>query len=74
MSKLSDYMIIEINNKIDEEYTKIHNLKKQINLLTDNINNMKSYLKQNCQHNFVIDHYIKSEHTEYICSKCQTSK
>lgn len=74
MSKLSDSMIIEINNKIDDEYIKIRELKKQINLVNDNINNMKQFLKINCEHNFVIDHYIKSEHTEYICSRCETSK
>ena len=53
----------KINRQINEHYQRIDQLKKELHKI-------ECDLYKTCNHDWIIDRYVISEHTEYECSKC----
>lgn len=62
--------IININQKISEEMSKISILRQNINIHIANISMYQDILKSRCKHTKMRDTTIVSEHSEYYCSVC----
>jgi hypothetical protein len=82
---MNNQIINDPNNFTYLKFTELINLKKQINELMNNykliinnydtiLNNINKNIYEKCVHNWIIDHNVQNEHTEYICSLCNLSK
>jgi hypothetical protein len=69
--KLSMDMINHSLAQIENINNNIYNMKNNIKTLENTIINIKIYLKNNCNHNKIIDVTSYDERTSYICSICQ---
>jgi transcription initiation factor IIE alpha subunit len=58
------------NNVMD----KIHRLCDELEALKKEINELDKQIYYLCKHEWVIDRYTISEHTQYECSKCGLGK
>ena len=69
--KLSTEMINHSLAQIEDINNNIYDMKNNIKTLENTILNIRIYLKNNCNHNKIIDVTSYGEKTEYICSICQ---
>ena len=72
-TKLSINTINHSLAQIEDINNNIYNMKNNIKTLENIVSDIKIYLKNNCNHNKVIDITSYNEKTEYVCSICQQS-
>ena len=63
--------IIEIRMNLKQ---KIIDRRNEIEFLKKELHRIETQLYHSCSHEWVIDPYVISEHTEYICKKCDLGK
>ena len=59
-----------LNNNIQFKYNEISELKRIMDIKYDEINKIKDYLINFCNHEKHIDSSSKGEYTEYYCGIC----
>jgi len=64
----------QIIKEINEIYTRINNAYISIDCLKRELLEKQHKLYNMCNHEWVCDNSIRSEHTEYICRKCNLYK
>jgi len=71
--QLTDQMIGTYINEIRKLEYIIEEHSAYILTINNKINNIKTIMKNNCNHIPMIDHNSMNERTEYYCSRCLSS-
>jgi hypothetical protein len=71
--QLSDIDINNYLNQIKNMERIIKEYSSNIQSAQTNITNIKTIMKNNCNHIPTIDHSAMNEHTEFYCSRCMSS-
>ena len=64
----------QLIEEINEIYTRIHDAYIDIERLKRELHEKQHKLYGICEHDWICDNSIRSEHTEYICRKCNLYK